>query len=177
MSAEVMARTIGAATNDGWLGKGRHWGGDKPFGIPTFDGATHAGNALVYWDSGTDTAPLTNTPAVNRPGVAGHDPHEDPRATYLARVQKSLFLQPGSVVSDVCGAPRASAATASTPSGRTSHRPLNGCLAPRRCIFVVWSPRTACRHQTAKISAARTAAISGRRSAAAYPTGPSTRSR
>ncbi|MCW2776912.1 MAG: hypothetical protein JWN17_637 [Frankiales bacterium] len=102
VSAEVMARTIGARTNEGFLAPGRHWGSDTPFGITRFDGSW-AGNALVYWDSGTATAPLGNTPAVNGPGIAGHDPHEDPRATYLARVQKGLFLHQGSVVTDVCG--------------------------------------------------------------------------
>ncbi len=102
VSAEVMARTIGARTNEGWLADGRHWGGDKPFGIKRFSGSW-AGNGLVYWDSGTDTSPLQNTPAVNGPGVAGHDPHEDPRATFLNRAQKSAFLRTGGEVVDVCG--------------------------------------------------------------------------
>jgi hypothetical protein len=57
---------------------------------------------MVYWDSGTASPPNTNVPPPPRPGLAGQDPHEDPRATYLARVQKGLFLRPGGVVVDVC---------------------------------------------------------------------------
>jgi hypothetical protein len=104
-TAEVMARTIGARTNAGFVARGRHWGVQPGWGIPRFSG-TWRGSALVYWDSGTALMPLTNVPPAHGPGLAGHDPHEDPRATYLARVQKSLFLQTRGLVADVCrGAP------------------------------------------------------------------------
>ncbi|HUR50492.1 MAG TPA: hypothetical protein VMZ11_00040 [Mycobacteriales bacterium] len=104
-TAEVMARTIGARTNLGFLAAGRHWGVQPGWGIPRFRGSW-AGSALVYWDSGTARPPLMNLPPSEGPTLAGHDPHEDPRATYLARVQKGLFLRTGGTVVDVCrGAP------------------------------------------------------------------------
>ncbi|MCW2607718.1 MAG: hypothetical protein JWO60_2411, partial [Frankiales bacterium] len=103
VAAEVMARTIGASTNVGFLEPGRHWSTVDPgWGLPRFSG-THDGSALVYWDSGTETAPLGNVPPREFEGPAGHDPHSDPRDTTLARQQKSLFLHDGSVVTDVCG--------------------------------------------------------------------------
>jgi hypothetical protein len=100
-AAEVMARTIGARTNTGFLAEGRHWGVEPGWGIPRFRGSWD-GNAMVYWDSGTARPPLGNVPPTEGPTLAGHDPHEDPRATYLARVQKGLFLRPYGVVVDVC---------------------------------------------------------------------------
>jgi hypothetical protein len=104
-TAEVMARTVGVRTNKGFLADGRHWGVDPGWDIPRFHGSWD-GSALVYWDSGTAQPPLGNVPPVEGPTLAGHDPHEDPRATYLARVQKGLFLRPYGVVVDVCeGAP------------------------------------------------------------------------
>jgi hypothetical protein len=106
LTAEVMARTIGARTNSGFLADGRHWAVDPGWGIERFRG-TWSGSAFVYWDSGTASPPNGNIPPA-RAGETGpgHDPHEDPRATYLARVQKGLFLQPGGDVVDVCkGAP------------------------------------------------------------------------
>ncbi len=102
VSAEVEARTIGAATNPGFLAKGRHWGTSPGWAIPRIRSFPYAGSGFVYWDSGTSRPPNGNIPAVNGPGVAGHDPHEDPRATYLARVQKSAFLQPNGTIIDVC---------------------------------------------------------------------------
>jgi hypothetical protein len=101
LAAEVMARTIGVRTNTGFLAKGRHWGVQPGWGIPRFTGQWD-GSAMVYWDSGTASPPNTNVPPPRSPGLAGQDPHEDPRATYLARVQKGLFLRPGGVVVDVC---------------------------------------------------------------------------
>ena len=101
LSAEVMARTVGARTNSGFLAAGRHWGVDPGWDLDRFRGST-SGSAFVYWDSGTSTPPNTNTPPIETSTLAGHDPHEDPRATYLARVQKGLFLRPGGVVVDVC---------------------------------------------------------------------------
>jgi hypothetical protein len=105
LSAEVMARTIGARTNSGFLAKGRHWSTLPGWGLDRFNGSW-AGSAIVYWDSGSLTPPNTNVPPARGDTLTSHDPHEDPRATYLARVQKGLFLRPGGVVVDVCrGAP------------------------------------------------------------------------
>src|SRR3712207_2673163 len=39
VAAEVEARTIGAATNVGFLAPGRHWSVDPTFGMPTFSGS------------------------------------------------------------------------------------------------------------------------------------------
>jgi hypothetical protein len=104
-SAEVMARTVGVRTNSGFLARGRHWGVQPGWGIPRFNGSW-SGSALIYWDSGTSRPPLGNVPPAESGTVAGHDPHEDPRATYLDRVQKGLFLRPAGLVVDVCrGAP------------------------------------------------------------------------
>jgi hypothetical protein len=105
-AAEVMARTIGARTNRGFVARGRHWGGAAGgWGLPRFSGSWN-GSALVYWDSGTLPPPLGNVPPARGDSLAAHDPHEDPRATYLARVQKSLFLRANGIVIDVCkGAP------------------------------------------------------------------------
>ena len=100
-TAEVMARTIGARTNVGFLAPGRHWGIQPGWGIARFRGSWR-GSALVYWDSGTSRPPLLNVPPTESATPAGHDPHSDPRSTYLARVQKGMFLRPHSVVVDVC---------------------------------------------------------------------------
>ncbi len=103
VSAEVEARTIGAAAPRALLAPGRHWGVTPGWGIPVVPRFPYAGSAFVYWDSGTATPPNGNVAAVEGPGLAGHDPHSDPRSTYAARVQKSAFLRPGGVVIDVCG--------------------------------------------------------------------------
>ena len=100
-SAMVMARTLGAHTNSGFLARGRSWEVAPGWGLPRFTGS-YAGSAIVFWDSGTSLPPLGDTPPVEGPGTPGHDPHEDPRATYLNRVQKGLFLRPGGRVVDVC---------------------------------------------------------------------------
>ena len=100
-AALVMARTIGARTNTGFLGRGRSWEVTPGWGLARF-GSSWGGSAVVFWDSGTALPPLGNVPPAEGPGVPGHDPHEDPRATYLDRVQKGLFLRPGGVIVDVC---------------------------------------------------------------------------
>jgi hypothetical protein len=100
-TAEVMARTIGARTNRGFVGRGRHWGTQPGWGLPRFSGS-YNGSTLIYWDSGTKLNPLGNIPPADGEGLANHDPHSDPRSTYLARVQKGLFLRPSGVAVDVC---------------------------------------------------------------------------
>jgi hypothetical protein len=103
VAAEVEARTIGAAAPVALLAPGRHWGVTPGWGIAKIPSYPYGGSAFFYWDSGTATPPNGNVAAVNNDSLAGHDPHEDPRATYLARVQKSAFLQRAGVVLDVCG--------------------------------------------------------------------------
>ena len=99
--ADVEARTIGARIHQPALAPGRPLELQPVLGHPGDPALPVAGSAIVPWDSGPQNNgpnPLTNVP--NR---SGRDPHEDPRATAAARVQKSAFLQPDGAVIDVCG--------------------------------------------------------------------------
>jgi hypothetical protein len=97
IAAEVEARTIGARAHRPIFGPGRTWEKDPFFQIRTLR-ANDPGSGIVVWDSGSPVPPRGNVPP-----RAGRDPHEDPRATPANRLQKSRFLAPGGVVSDVCG--------------------------------------------------------------------------
>jgi hypothetical protein len=102
VAAEVMARTIGARTNAGFLAPGRHWAVDPQWGIPTIPADTpYDGNVLVYWDSGSDTPPNANVPPTA--STTHGDPHSDPRNTRAARDQKSAWLMSEPTFVDVCG--------------------------------------------------------------------------
>jgi hypothetical protein len=99
-TAEVEARTIGARAYKPAVVPGRSpWPrlqlirsiGRFPFG----------GSAIVMWDTGP--AATGPPPVANTPNRTGDDPHENPRATPSARVQKSEFLKVGGAVVDVCG--------------------------------------------------------------------------
>ncbi|MGI8939090.1 MAG: DUF4214 domain-containing protein [Iamia sp.] len=98
ITADVMARTYGAATNDPPLTPGRVPDVTPLWGIDRIASYPYDGSALVYWDSGTPTPPTENVP--NR---AGEDPHGDPRYDPEAQLQMSDFLMPGGTVTDVCG--------------------------------------------------------------------------
>jgi hypothetical protein len=101
VTAEVEARTIGAAVRWPALAEGRHTSVDPFFGIPRIESYPYPGSALVLWDTGVPASPTTNTPPRE-----GKDPHGAPRASPAARVQKSEFLRTGGGVIDVCdGAP------------------------------------------------------------------------
>jgi hypothetical protein len=110
VSAEVEARTIGAAIHRPAIEpESRHWEADPFHGIPEIE-YPHDGSALIYWDSGNLTPPDTNTPPRDggpnlMPCAAGRggDPHECPRREPSARLQKSEFLRPDGRVIDVCG--------------------------------------------------------------------------
>jgi hypothetical protein len=97
VSTEIEARTIGASIHQPALAPGRHSDVDPYFLIPTIPSYPFDGSALIIWDSGAATPPITNT----APNV-GSDPHEHPRRTAAARVQKSEFLKAGGAVVDVC---------------------------------------------------------------------------
>jgi hypothetical protein len=99
VSADVEARTIGAATPDPPVAAGRFPDRTPLYGIPRITSFPYDGSAIVYFDSGTPTPPTTNVP-----NTAGRDPHETPRNDAAAREQKSAFLQVGGQVIDVCGA-------------------------------------------------------------------------
>jgi hypothetical protein len=113
-AAQVEARTIGAHARLPWADHGRFSERDPTYGIGAIRGFPFDGSAIVLWDSGpvrkspcpgsdsecgTPPPPTTNTPPDQ-----GHDPHELPRRSALARAQKSAFLSIGGKVVDVCGA-------------------------------------------------------------------------
>jgi hypothetical protein len=88
VTTEVEARTIGASLRTPALDPGRHSDVNPYFGIPPIQSYPFNGSALVVWDSGSPTPPITNTPP-----SAGDDPHSHPRNTAMARRQKSAFLR------------------------------------------------------------------------------------
>lgn len=116
-SAEIMARTIGAAIHEPTKRLGDHQD-DKPYyAIPEIEQYPHQGHAIMVWDSGaynetTDRGnalpPTTNTgllvgPTADGPQYGGRDPHSSPRSTAAARQQKSDFMKSDGAVTDVCG--------------------------------------------------------------------------
>ncbi len=101
IATEVEARTIGAATNPAFLPPGTASAVEPGWGIARIGSFPYAGSAFVYWYSGSDTPPDTNTPPYA--ATTRGDPHSDPRSTRAARDQKAAFLAPGGTVVDVCG--------------------------------------------------------------------------
>jgi hypothetical protein len=110
-AAKVEARTIGAYAHVPWAAPGRDTDVDPIFGIPAITRYPFAGSAIIGWDIGplrmestggvgTPPAPKTETPP-----RSGQDPHEFPRRSTAGMRQKSAFLRPGGVVTDVCGGP------------------------------------------------------------------------
>ncbi len=98
-AAKVEARTVGAHAFTPWAEPGRDTDRDPLFGIPAVAGSTYAGSALIsLFDSGSPVPPKTETPPSE-----GEDPHELPRRSRLAQQQKSDFLRPDGVFTDVCG--------------------------------------------------------------------------
>jgi hypothetical protein len=97
VATEVEARTIGAKARHPVVAPGRSPDRVPFWGIPGVGPGPFAGSAIVLWDSGSPPPPSADTPP--RPG---QDPHEDPRASPLAREQKSRFLLPDGRVVDVC---------------------------------------------------------------------------
>jgi hypothetical protein len=101
IGTEIEARTMGINVYQPALAPMRHSDVNPYYGIPAVPGSPFNGSALVVWDSGTATPPITNTP----PNV-GSDPHGAPRSSVIGRQQKSAFLQTGGAFVDVCsGAP------------------------------------------------------------------------
>ncbi len=111
-SAEVMARTIGAAVHEPTARLGESPDSNPLFAIPRIEQYPHHGHGMMIWDSGAKVErdgggwsgndfPLT----INRgPGADfGNDPHSSPRSTVAARQQKSAFMQRDGAVTDVCG--------------------------------------------------------------------------
>ncbi len=98
VATEVEARTIGAAIRKPVLDPGRHSDRNPYFGIPPIPSYPYDGSGYVVWDSGSPTPPPNETPP-----RTGADPHSHPRGTFIARIQKSEFLQYDGKVVDVCG--------------------------------------------------------------------------
>lgn len=101
IATEVEARTIGASIHQPAIAAGRNPDVVPYYGIPAIPTDPFDGSALIIWDSGAATPPITNTAP-----ATGEDPHSDPRNSPVARQQKSDFLQADGAVVDVCsGAP------------------------------------------------------------------------
>lgn len=107
-SAEIMARTIGAPLHEPTRRLGDHPDRNRYFQIDDLN-YPHAGHGFTVWDSGAHDGqrgnalpPHGNIGPTQATGY-GLDPHESPRRTPAAQAQKSAFLQPDSMVVDVCG--------------------------------------------------------------------------
>ncbi len=104
VTADVEARTIGARILQPALAPGRSPDVVPYWGIPAVPSLPWPGSAMVIWDSGNPAAPLGNV-APTEPAF-GADPHENPRKTPAAQLQKSEFLKPDGALIDTCsGAP------------------------------------------------------------------------
>ena len=106
-SAEIMARSIGAAIHEPTARLGEHPDANPYVAIPRIEQYPYHGHALMVWDSG-DYDPVSGhgtpfAPSTNTGPVLGEDPHESPRNTVSARQQKSAFLRSFGEVVDVCG--------------------------------------------------------------------------
>ncbi len=97
ITAEVMARTIGAAVVPDPIAPDRTDDVEAAALIARIEAFPHDGSALVFWDSGSPVAPTENLPPRE-----GTDPHEDPRRQAAGIEQKNSFLRPDGVVVDVC---------------------------------------------------------------------------
>ena len=98
VTAEVEARTIGAAIRSNPLDPGRSFDVEPFYAIPRIAAFPYGGSVLEMWDSKTTPpAPVTNTPP-----RAGTDPHGSPRKTPAAQLQKSEHLRIGGSVIDTC---------------------------------------------------------------------------
>ena len=103
--ADVLARTVGARIHKPAFLPNRSLERVPDYGLKAFT-SPFAGSALVYWDNGPVRADGSTgngpAPLENVAPREGHDPHGAPRASPVARDQKSQFLLTGNVV-DVCG--------------------------------------------------------------------------
>jgi len=107
-SAAVEARTIGASVYRPALDLSTNRRRDRNlfYGLPSIQRFPFSGSAVEVWDSGPGNVsppPVGNLPPVTTNTGPHLDPHEDPRNTPAARVQKSDFLQPGGTIVNVCG--------------------------------------------------------------------------
>jgi hypothetical protein len=101
VTAEIEARTIGARAYQPALAPGRSPDVTPLWGIAPIPSYPWKGSAIVYWDSGNPAPPLGNEPPTEP--AFGEDPHENPRRTPAAQLQKSEFLRDDGAVVDTCG--------------------------------------------------------------------------
>jgi hypothetical protein len=110
VSAEVAARSAGAAVDPTSLEAGRSPDVELLYGVPKITSYPYRGSAFVYFDTGDFSASNPNgtpaPPTANVPPTLGKDPHEAARRSACGRVLKSDFLRPDSFVGQPClGAP------------------------------------------------------------------------
>jgi hypothetical protein len=98
VAAEMEARTAGMSVHRPSHASGRNLDVAPAWNLPATVYPS-SGSGLVYWDSGSPLAPVTNTPP-----RAGADPHQDPRNSPDAQSQKSTFLATDGTLVDVCNA-------------------------------------------------------------------------
>jgi hypothetical protein len=96
VSAEVEARTMGAALFTRSIPASRHWSDDPGFGFDLLvgEGGSTDASALVYWDSGNLIPPNGNIP----PTGPGGDPHGDPRGDVDSGWQRIQLFDTGFIV-------------------------------------------------------------------------------
>ena len=110
VSAEVAARSAGAAVDVNALEPGRTPDAEPLWGVPKIASYPYRGSAFVYFDTGDLSASNPDgtpaPPTENVPPKLGRDPHEAARRAACGRVLKSDFLRPDSFVGTPClGAP------------------------------------------------------------------------
>lgn len=118
VSAEVMARTIGAAVRGPALADGRHPDAEPFFGLDVITDFPTDRSVLIYWDSGTLAPPAANiTPRESdawtttcstlaedewKADPQCADSHEDPRRAPGSIEQKNRFFRPDGRIIDPC---------------------------------------------------------------------------
>jgi len=118
VSAEIEARTIGAAVRGPALEEGRHPDAEPFYGLDVITEFPSDRSVLVYWDSGTLPPPPGNITPVASPefekacaalsedeqekDTKCADSHEDPRRAPESILQKDLFFRPDGQVQDTC---------------------------------------------------------------------------
>jgi len=96
IASDVEARTIGARLRVPALQPGRSLDVVPYWHITPIKHWPYRGSAMVVWDSGSPAPPPQNTPPTE-----GVDPHQDPRSSAIAQLEKAVFLEVGAII-DVC---------------------------------------------------------------------------
>lgn len=118
VSAEIMARTIGAAVRGPALAEGRHPDAEPFFGLDVITDFPTDRSVLIYWDSGTLAPPPANITPRESDAWSSEcsaltedewkadrqcaDSHEDPRRAPGSIEQKNRFFRPDGRIIDPC---------------------------------------------------------------------------